>query len=99
MKLNELFEENNITFEQKSNIEKSIKEYIKKPESDVKSTVWLVNQAFKVNNVEIPDKLNDPNYTIYTNILMDTAKKLQKSTDAGIRDDSWKITSDDSPYV
>ena len=100
MKLHELFDNNNeISFEQQTNIKKSIKDYIKKPENEVKSTVWLVNQAFKVNNAEVPKTLDDPNYQLYTNILLDTAKQLQKSTDAGIRDDSWKITPDDSPYV
>jgi hypothetical protein len=79
-------------------INKSIKTCVNDPACKVESAVWLVNKCYRENNTPIPKDLNDEAYSTYVDTIIDTVKQLHKSTTKGIRDDSWKITADDSPF-
>jgi hypothetical protein len=98
MKLYELFE-SALKYEDIVAIKKAITTQIKDPNAKIKSAVELVNQSYQTVNATVPKDIKDDGYKQYSDLMIFTVKALQKSTDIGIRDSSWKMTADDSPFV
>lgn len=98
MKLHELFE-SALKYDDIVAIKKAITTQVKDPNAKITGAVELVNQSYKSVNAQVPKDIKDDGYKQYSDLMIFTVKALQKSTDVGIRDSSWKMTSDDSPFV
>lgn len=98
MRIYELFEDA-VAYSTYAIIKKTITTQIKDPSAQITGAIDLVDSCYRAANATVPKDMKDPGYAQYSDLLIYTVKQLQKSTDAGIRDGSWKITADDSPYV
>jgi hypothetical protein len=98
MKIYELFE-NVVAYDIIVAIKKLLLTQIKNPQQKVSGAVNLVNQCYQASGAQVPKDFKDPSYKQYNDIVIYAVKQPQKATDAGIRDGSWKLNSDDSPYV
>ena len=98
MKIYELFE-SAVPYETMVAIRKLLLTQIKNPQQKVSGAVNLVNQCYQASGAQPPTDFKDASYKQYNDIVIYAVKQLQKATDTGIRDGSWKMNSDDSPYV
>jgi hypothetical protein len=98
MRFYELFEDA-VAYNTYAVIKKTITTQIKDPSAQITGAIDLVARCYQASSATVPKDMKDPGYAQYSDLLIYTVKQLQKATDAGIRDNSWKITDDKSPYV
>jgi hypothetical protein len=89
---------NGLDYEHNELIKKTIRKYVNDPHVTIDSAVGLVKKVYAELGIEIPKFSDSAKYKDYEDINIFAVKELQKSTEKGIRDDSWKITKDDSPF-
>jgi hypothetical protein len=89
---------NGLDYEHNELIKKTIRKYVNDPHAHIDSAVGLVNKVYSELGIEKPKFSDTEKYDAYNDITIFAVKELQKSMQKGIRDDSWKITKDDSPF-
>lgn len=103
MRLSELFEDltfnSSMDYEHDLMIKKTVRKYANDPHKIIKSAIGLVYDVYKELGLEIPNDMDDDKYEEFNNICIYAARELQKSQNKGVRDDGWKMTKDDSPWL
>lgn len=89
---------NGLDYEHNELIKKTIRKYVNDPHAQIDSAVGLVKKVYNELGIEIPTYGDKEKYDSYNDITIFAVKELQKSMEKGVRDDSWKITKDDSPF-
>jgi len=74
-------------------IRKLIKKGAMDPDAHWSSALELVHTAYQTENVERPSPSMKEAWEQYEDILLFSVQQLQKATEKGVRDDSWKLLS------
>lgn len=90
---------NGLDYEHNELIKKTIRKYVNDPHVQIDSAVGLVKKVYSELGIELPKYSDTEKYEDYNDINIFAVKELQKSTEKGVRDDSWKITKDNSPFI
>ena len=98
MKLYEILRDP-IEYEHDREIKKLISKYANDPHIAVTSAIWLVHKVYNELGLEIPKLMTDEKFGDYLEYVSLATKKLQAATENNVRDDSWKITPDSSPFA
>ena len=96
MKIRELFEEdtsNAVPYKQMTQVKKLIKKGADDEDHAWANALDLVHRAYEVANVQRPTPSMEEAWAQYEEAIEYAVAQLQKATDKGIRDDSWKSES------
>jgi hypothetical protein len=96
MKIKDLFEEdlsNAVPYKQMTQVKKLIKKGAMDDEHTWANALDLVHRAYEVASVQRPTPSMEDAWAQYEEAIEYAVKELQKATDKGVRDDSWKSQS------
>ncbi len=96
MKIKELFEQelsDAVPYKQMTQIKKLIKKGAMDEDHNWANALDLVHQAYNVSDVQRPTPSMEDAWAQYEEAIELAVQQLQKATDKGIRDDSWKSES------
>jgi hypothetical protein len=96
MKIKELFEAdltNAVPYKQITQVKKLIKKGAQDEDHNWASALDLVHRAYEVAKVQRPIPSMEEAWAQYEDSITYAVQELQKATDKGIRDDSWKLVS------